>query len=278
MSIGLINPSYQNGFAPRDGLPANPNLRQGLVGLWSTELGISGLTLFDQSGFSTPDGVLTNMDGSNWAVGRYGYALSYDGVSEYVNLGTAPPHLQTAAFSMTQVIQPDNAHNLMQLFSWTGGTLCSGWFGGVLGSTGRPVLFTNTNNRRNWPAAATTLLVNGDWHVVTFTIPGNVQADINSAELWIDGQKIAVDSTDATGATTARTGSINIGRRIANMQEYKGNIGLTALHNRVLADGEIVDWHGDPLAILRLEDEPFAPPVGGTYPGILQAGQYIGAL
>lgn len=86
----LLPGTYANGFAPRDGRPLYESLWKGCVGAWNPGLGVSGLTLRDQSGFNR-HGVLTN--GATWAASQGKYALDFDGTDDYVdvgNLGTFP--------------------------------------------------------------------------------------------------------------------------------------------------------------------------------------------
>ena len=81
----ILPASYSNGFAPRDGQPLYPELWRGCVGAWNPGLGPTGLTLRDNSGFGN-NGTLTN--GPTWAATSGGkYALSFDGVDDYVNFG-----------------------------------------------------------------------------------------------------------------------------------------------------------------------------------------------
>ena len=77
----ILPGTYANGFAPRDGRPLYPELWKGCVGAWNPGLGVSGSTLRDQSGFQN-NGTLTN--GPTWAVNQGRYALSFDGVDDYV--------------------------------------------------------------------------------------------------------------------------------------------------------------------------------------------------
>ncbi len=73
----LYLPSYEQGFAQSAGESADPNLWDGLSGLWLSSLGPTGLTLRNVSGRSN-HGVLTNMDPATvWVAGRYGYGLSF---------------------------------------------------------------------------------------------------------------------------------------------------------------------------------------------------------
>ena len=81
----LLPGTYANGFAPRDGRPLYPELWKGCVGAWNPGLGVSGLTLRDNSGFKN-NGTLTN--GPTWAVNQGRYAMSFDGTNDYVDYGT----------------------------------------------------------------------------------------------------------------------------------------------------------------------------------------------
>ena len=77
----LLPASYANGFAPRDGRPLYPELWRGCVGAWNPGLGVSGLTLRDQSGFQN-NGTLTG--GPTWAASGGKYSLSFDGSNDFV--------------------------------------------------------------------------------------------------------------------------------------------------------------------------------------------------
>ena len=81
----ILPASYLNGFAPRDGQPLYPSLWKGCVGAWNPGLGPSGLTLRDNSGFGN-NGTLTN--GPTYAASQGKYAMSFDGVNDYVDYGT----------------------------------------------------------------------------------------------------------------------------------------------------------------------------------------------
>ena len=89
----MRNPSYQSGFAPRDGEPAFPELWRGCIGAWAPSLGVTGATLRDQSGRGI-DGALTNMDpGTDWVTSDGKYALDFVGgtsANEHVLLGNMP--------------------------------------------------------------------------------------------------------------------------------------------------------------------------------------------
>jgi len=65
------------------------SLRQGLVGAWCPSLGASGFRLIDRSGYNN-HGVLIGMDpGTDWVASGGKLALDFDGVNDYVDLGTS---------------------------------------------------------------------------------------------------------------------------------------------------------------------------------------------
>lgn len=85
----MIHGSYYNGFAPRDGEPELPLLWIGCVGAWCPSLGPTGVFLRDWSGRQN-HGTLTGMTlSSAWTISDR-YALLFDGVNDYVDLGNSP--------------------------------------------------------------------------------------------------------------------------------------------------------------------------------------------
>jgi hypothetical protein len=84
----ILPGTYANGFAPRDGEPLFPELWRGCVGAWNPGLGPTGLTLSDWSPYKN-HGTLTNMDpGTDWVASQGRYALDFDGINDFVPLGT----------------------------------------------------------------------------------------------------------------------------------------------------------------------------------------------
>jgi hypothetical protein len=84
-----IEPSYENGFAPRDGEPLYPNLFKGLVGAWCPSMGVTGNTLRDLSGRNN-HGTLTNMDpATDWVIDNGQYALDFDGSNDYISFSNS---------------------------------------------------------------------------------------------------------------------------------------------------------------------------------------------
>jgi len=74
---GSPRPSYGQGFARSAGESAYPKFWEGLIGAWVPELGPTGNTLIDVSGFGH-HGTLTLMDpSSDWVIGANQRAPGY---------------------------------------------------------------------------------------------------------------------------------------------------------------------------------------------------------
>ncbi len=76
----------------------------------------------------------------------------------------------------------------------------------------------------------------GNWHFFVFTCPGNAAADILNAELAVDGQAQAVNSTTNTQAGAAKT-SCRLGAA-GTVYFAEGETAFLSLHSRVLSGAE----------------------------------------
>ncbi len=260
MSTGLINPSYADGFAPRDGLPANPNLRQGLVGLWSTGLGPTGLMLRDQSGLQNV-GTLTGMTpATDWIVAghpRLGQALDLGGAGHYVAIdSTRFPTLlasESATISCWLRLADTPGGTLEAMFAFGAGgdnplmavTIHSGrGISGILetDTSGQIVLSTDGDK-------ATV----GQWHHVALVFDRNQ----NLAKRYLDGKVTGTqDNIAAQTGSVSTLGNVTIARMASIATYFHGALAEVGFWRRALVPNEIQQLYGDPLEILRLEDEP----------------------
>lgn len=93
-------PTFSSGFAKNPGESLYPHLWNGLVGLWSPELGKQGDKLYDWSGFRH-HGTLNGMDAAtDYIAGKNGYALNFDGTNDNITCGNIP-EIDTASQTMT---------------------------------------------------------------------------------------------------------------------------------------------------------------------------------
>lgn len=77
--MSLLNPSYRAGFAPRDGLPENPELWPGLVELRALYLGQTGINVFDASGRKRIASMAGGLAASDWVTTPYGAGIKMPG-------------------------------------------------------------------------------------------------------------------------------------------------------------------------------------------------------
>jgi hypothetical protein len=84
-TAGQSLPSFQQGFARSRGESEYPELWNNLVGLWSPSLGPQGLTtLRDWSGRRIDGELNGSFDHTDWVASQYGYALDFNGSSQYI--------------------------------------------------------------------------------------------------------------------------------------------------------------------------------------------------
>ena len=252
MPNGLILPSYAQGFALRDGLPANPGLHRGLVGLWAPFLGPTGLVLRDWSGYGN-HGTLQNMEpATDWVATEKGYALDFGGSNEYVDCGAKSQYRPgTGAFSCSALVRlsSTNASLMIAATRNTGGfaTGVPGWLFGVAANRSGALWIgmesANTNAKSYY---ATEQIDDGHWHSVAFTWQPQV------LKLYIDGLEVTTSKShdhvlDGISAAT----NLTIAARPNGAQYWTDEIALVSLHNRALAPNEVQQLHADPSAMLR---------------------------
>lgn len=215
----LLPASYANGFAPRDGRPLYPELWRGCVGAWNPGLGVSGLTLRDQSGFQN-NGVLTN--GPTWAAsqGKYAMSMNIAVANQYVTAtgrgtttaeSTLAMWLQLSAYSTYGSI-PFHADANYWVQLATNGTMIY---------TGGPN-FTI-------PSTAWT---DGLWRHLAFVVKSD------GTKVYINGLQAGSDATKIPGTIDAT--EIWIGRyRGGDFWSHKGQLDDVMTYRRPLSPQEI---------------------------------------
>ena len=251
MGSGLVIPSYQNGFAPRDGPPAYPELWDGLVGLWQPTLGPTGLKLFDQSGYHR-DGTLTNMDpATDWVTSPHGWALDLDGTNDYVDCG--------------EISFPGP---VSVLFDWAGSSSSTsiGGMGGYNGTAwmlgpdeGDRVMFYALSGAS---PAITGLTLGTTRHTAVGTFMPSTYVRV-----YLDGGTGGF-AEDTSGIPVALTPdvSIKLGNRGDGTGDILGQLYRAAIWSRILLPSEIQLLHHDPHAIVRLKQRVLFASAGGAPP------------
>jgi len=102
-----------------------------------------------------------------------------------------------------------------------------------------PRIWMNFLNYRTFDASAWTTISDKRWHHVAFTMPGSAGDDIESAQMYLDGQTVGTGLTNTSGFQLAKA-NVYIGARGGGADPFKSYIDEVRLYNRVLNDYEIL--------------------------------------
>jgi len=194
------------------------------VGMWLLDEG-NGTTVKDLSGIGN-DGKLTN--GPEWVDGKFGKALQFDGVNQYVDCGNDVSLDLTKDFTIVACISfedPKHAYDYGQVVARTDGGGQGGVEFGICPGTGK--LFTT-----NGPATvrSNTALNKDEWYHVASVYSGNTLTFYVNGEADGGGNITFPSSQERTG----------IGRVPArDLLPYKGIIDDVAVFTEALAQNDI---------------------------------------
>jgi hypothetical protein len=197
----------------------------------------SGSTVYDQSG-NNFNGTIY---GATWTQGRYGNALSFDGVDDYIDFGTAPSLSGTTDFSV--------AFWLKSTFTGGGYIIAQRapgfngeWMVNLGGNHNNSVLnpgkiyFMVYNNGFQWEIWSTTAVNNGQWHSIVAVRQGA------NGYLYIDGNLDAQASGPIR--SLVNTLKIAIGIDLLGMNRpLQGIVDEVFLFTRALTSAEISDLY-----------------------------------
>jgi len=224
------------------GLPAGVQAEgsdDGLVAEWHFDEG-SGSVLADSSG-NGYDGVIY---GATWVEGKYGKALSFDGVDDYVNCGSdASLEFGTSTFTIETWVKTtdsttagwkgivgrwDYSNGYWLQYAPSTGAWAFGWHGST---------FLNPTNR----------IGDGNWHHVV-----SKRVGLTSAELYIDGAFIG-SRTDLPRTSSDTIDPLSMGRLSSGYGRYfNGIIDEVRIYNRALTADEIKEHYEGTQTALSL--------------------------
>jgi len=248
------------------------DLGEGLISYWNFDEG-TGDTAYDSVGGN--HGILLNEP--NWTAGKVSEALEFNGLDEYVDLGTNSSLKPALPITYSAWIKRSSA-------DWTDIIVCLGrgdtdwYFGSWFNVTNEHKLAVNygdgtgksTSDRRS--KKGTTTLGAGTWYHVAGIIRGALDMD-----LYINGQP-------EPGIYSGSGGDINYagvngssfigGSREENTGLFHGLIDEVAVWNRALDAGEIQQIYNDGLHSQISLDPLFADAVAGDYHLRSERGRY----
>jgi hypothetical protein len=204
---------------------------RGLVGYWKFDEG-SGTIAHDSSGNSN-DGTL--MNGPNWVYGKFGKALSFDGVDDYVNVNDANSlDLTTVTIAAWVKTSSLEAMDIVSKgFDWTETPVN---YGLVSANNRAYVIWTNGVCGTD----ALGLITDGAWHHVV----GVLVNSTNTALIYVDGVLQSCHREGGGGATVNMVMNdipLLIGRSGSPSYPYyfNGTIDEVKIYNRVLSSDEV---------------------------------------
>lgn len=212
---------YANGFAPRDGQPLYPELWKGCVGAWNPGLGVTGLTLRDQSGFGR-HGTLTN--GPTWGVsGKDQVITCVAASSQTIEMGTIDAVKSIPKFTMAGWFQRSSLLSNCTFTLRTGANdYCdiAFWNDGNLYCEIAPSYIAIPNNTRNLTHVAMVL-------------------DNATLSVWVNGIKSTLAPASTPPATTPATNSLKVGfMPFVNIYD-NGSVTDLSIYSRALKDSQI---------------------------------------
>jgi len=217
-------------------------ISNGLVGYWTFDgKDIYGTTVLDSSGNANV-GTLTA--GPAPTIGKIGQALKFDGVDDYINLGspTALDNLSSGPVSYSAWAYFDTLTGAKSVISPSDGA--SDYVNGIgLATPGNPNrwLFRRkcvTQDLTAETAVGTT--VAGAWQHIAATWDGSATAD--NLHIYYNGVDMphTASNLDCIGGfTTDNTASISIGRNNANESYTNGRLDDVRVYNRALSADEV---------------------------------------
>jgi hypothetical protein len=227
----ILPASYNNGFAPRDGMPLYPELWRGCVGAWNPGLGPTGLTLRDWSGRGN-HGTLTNMDpGTDLVATDKSYALDFDGSNDYVDMGASGSALiNSLPFFVSAWIKPVNVSGGTSGFQ---GVVCSDQSGGPMFFRLRSgaIQFSYDENAVSFVAGGT--VANGSWQHIAG------MADGSTYKVYLNGSLVGSKTAAVSPITSANKLVLGVDFTFVSGRNFNGQMLDVRIYHRVVSENEI---------------------------------------
>ena len=240
-NLGLVIAAVMVFLAlPSLGQAGDPNL----VAYWAFDEG-AGTIAYDSAGDN--DGTIND---ANWAEGKIGGALSFDGSGDYVDCGTGPAITGTGPFSVSAWFKTgivDNRTIVVQRSA----TSTAGFYGLHTRADGRAQLQIY-NGGYGCVVQSDVTVCDGLWHHVVA-----VRTNSTDGEIYVDG---SLSGTDSGPAKSLSNFPVWIGGRdFTPAYTWTGEIDEVMIFDRALSAEEVehLYWEGFSdleLAIMRIEE------------------------
>ena len=201
-----------------------------LVGHWAlNEMG--GSTAVDSSVYGR-DGVLFNMDQSDWVEGYDGNCLEFDGIDDYVAMTGYKGIEGNRSRTCMAWIKPAVFTDIRSVISWGSNETLQKWLFGLY-NTELGVLVQGGN-----VFCDASSIIDGEWHHIAVVFGEEGSAYINDVRFYIDGAEQQISRIDSCRVQTGATYNVKIGE-YAGGSYFKGLIDDVRIYDRALSAEEV---------------------------------------
>ncbi len=211
-------------------------LGSGAVGYWPLDEG-EGTTAGDSSG----NGNSGRIYGATWVDGKFGKALSFDGVDDYVEIPDSES-LDLTSFTVEVWVYPREIKSDYQPLIVKGEQERN--YGLLIRPDEMRIHFSFKRTDGTWAASDSvgSLTLNA-WNHVAMTYDGS------KLRLYLNGQ---LDREVAESGTPMQSGApVRIGKGISMFTPFKGMIDEVRIYNRALSTSEIEEYYENCIRVLR---------------------------
>src|SRR3989344_2227598 len=240
LSAAEIQALYKSGAA-KINASQNSKLTNGLVGMWSFNgPDLTTTTAYDRSGQGN-NGTLTN--GPVPAAGTIGQALNFDGVNDYINVGSGSSLDNLGPMTASAWIYAKSSGEgglTGRIFDkcMTGGSNNCWIFYQTTGGVGGLTFYVDGSTilRR---ISSNGVIQYNKWHHVLVTWDG-VITTAASVHIYVDGNEVTyTTTTNGASRTSDAIESLIIGNTIDSNRTWDGLIDEVRIYNRALTPDEI---------------------------------------
>ena len=226
MTVGTTPPPQNGHITSTSTAPFRGSTTNGLVGAYAFEEA-SGTTVVDASG----KGNTGTISGATWTTqGRFGKALSFDGVNDWVTINDAASLDLTTSMTLEAWVYPT-----VNMSQWATVVLKEQPGGGLYelyanGDQSQPLTSVTVGGQYRVLSGGPWLLAN-QWTHLAATYDGTTQ------RLYVNGTQVA--QRPQTGPTQVSSSPLRLGGNSVWGEFFKGRIDEVRVYNRALSAAEI---------------------------------------
>jgi len=251
LALSEVEGLYNSGSAKINSSTAGKggNLTTGLVGHWTFDGQYLNTTTATDTSGSANNGTLTGANGKPVPVaGKLGQALSFDGVDDYVSVGTGASlaNLPLNSFTMSSWVKPTGEPSVNgRIIDKAGAGGVSGWYVFMNPTTHIVEAYSDFSGGLiafdAYQITSSGLTMNSWTHVVAV-----FDISTKKFKIYFNGALQSL-STDTAGVGTALDDSASSfaigGRAIDGARNFSGSLDDVRIYNRALSAGEVTQLY-----------------------------------